>query len=52
MNKSRFIVRSGIKRFTSEENLENQMRNSRLHKLTIREERKIINLVKKNPKRN
>ena len=52
INRSRFTVRSVIKRFKSEENLENQIRSGRPSKVTIREKRKIVNIVKKDPKTN
>lgn len=45
--RSRFTVRSIIKRLKSKANIEDQSRSGRPTKLTIREKRKIINIVKR-----
>lgn len=50
IKKSRFTVRSVIKRFFGKANLINATRSGRPQKLTDREKRKIVNIIKRDPK--
>lgn len=50
INRSRYTVRSVIKRLKGKENVEDHSRSGRPPKLSEREKRKVVNIIKQNPK--
>lgn len=52
VNRTRSTVQYIIKRFENENNIENKHRNGRPKLLTVREERKILQLIQNNPRLN